>query len=98
MSDWLRIATFEADGDAVERVLEEINSTEGPPPGIPAKAITVLADREHGRARIVVRFASEDDLRTGSATLDEMEPPADARMRRISVETYEVLLERKAPG
>jgi hypothetical protein len=97
VSDWVRVATFEADNDAVEAMVKEISSAEGPPPNIPAKAITVLADRENGRARIVVRFDSEENLRTGSATLDAMEPPADARMRRTSVETLEVLLERHAP-
>jgi hypothetical protein len=97
MSDWVRVATFEADNDAVETIVKEIGSSEGPPPGITAKSIMVLADRENGRARIVVRFDSEEDLRSGSATLDAMEPPAEARMRRISVETFEVVLERQAP-
>ena len=97
MSDWVRVATFEADSDAVETIVKEISSEEGPPPGIPAKSIMVLADRENGRARIVVRFDSEENLRTGSATLDGMEPPPEARMRRISVEKFEVVLERQAP-
>jgi hypothetical protein len=97
MSDWIRVATFEADDAAVETMVEEISSSEGPPPGIPAKSIMVLADRENGRARIVVRFDSEENLRTGSETLDGMEPPAEARMRRVSVEKFEVVLERQAP-
>ena len=96
MSDWVRVATFEADDDAVEAMVREISSAEGPPPGIPARSIVVLADRENGRARIVVRFHSEENLRTGSATLDAMEPPPDASVRRISVEKYEVVLEREA--
>jgi hypothetical protein len=97
MSEWVRVATFEADDAAVDTIVEEISSSEGPPPGIPAKSIMVLADRQNGRARIVVRFDSEDNLRTGSATLDAMEPPADSNMRRVSVEQYEVVLERQAP-
>jgi hypothetical protein len=97
MSDWVRVATFEADNDAVEAMVGEINSAEGPPPGIPAKSIMVLADRENAKARIVVRFDSEENLRTGAATLDAMEPPPDARVRRISVEQFEVVLERTAP-
>ena len=97
MSDWVRVATFEADGDAVDAMVKEISSGEGPPPGIPAKAITVLADRENNRARIVVRFDSEENLRAGNATLDAMEPPSGSSVRRISVEQYEVVLERRAP-
>jgi hypothetical protein len=97
MSDWVRVATFEADNQAVETMVKEISSAEGPPPGIPAKSILVLADRENGRARIAVRFDSEESLRTGSETLDSMEPPADVNIRRISIEKYEVVLERQAP-
>jgi len=97
MGDWVRVATFEADGDAIDAMVNEINSTEGPPPGIPAKSIMVLADRDAGKARIVVRFDSKENLETGSATLDGMEPPPEASMRRTSVEKFEVLLERQAP-
>ena len=97
MSDWVRVADFEADNDAVEAMVKEIGSAEGPPPGIPAKSIVVLADRENGKARVVVRFDSEENLRTGSATLDAMDPPADSNVRRISVDKFEVLLERQAP-
>src|SRR5262245_61072452 len=76
MSEWVRVATFEADDDAVEAMVKEISAAEGPPLGIPAKSIVVLADRANGRARIVVRFDSEENLRAGSAALDAMEPPA----------------------
>jgi hypothetical protein len=97
MSDWVRVATFEADDESIELMVDEIDSTEGPPPDIPSKSIMVLADRENGRVRIVVRFDSEENLRTGSATLDALEPPEGASVRRLSVEKFEVLLERQAP-
>jgi hypothetical protein len=97
MADWVRVATFEGDSDALDAIVNEINSSEGPPPGIPAKSIMVAADADRTKVRVVVRFGSEDDLRTGSETLDGMEPPPDAGMRRISVEQYEIVLERQAP-
>ena len=96
MSDWVRVATFEADEAAARRIVEEINNKPGPPPGIPAKSIMVGHDRENNHVRVVVRFDSEENLRTGSATLEGMEPPPEANMRRISVEKFEVLLERHA--
>ena len=96
MSDWVRVATFEADNVAVDAMVSEIGSSEGPPPGIPSKSIMVLADRENGRARIVVRFDSEESLRTGDETLNAMEPPPDSPVRRLSVEKFEVVLERQA--
>jgi hypothetical protein len=95
--EYVRVATFEADEAAVERLVAEINSHDGPPEGVPAKSIMVGVDRAAGRARVVVRFGSEEDLRQGSATLDSMSPPADASMRRVSVEAYEIVLERQAP-
>jgi hypothetical protein len=96
MSDWVRVATFEGDENAARAIVDEINKSDGPPPGIPAKSIMVGLDRDNNQVRIVVRFDSKENLETGSATLDGMEPPPDAGMRRISVEKLEVLLERHA--
>ena len=96
MAEHVRVATFDADEAALDAVVNEINSEAGPPEGVPAKSILVLADRSAGKAVFVVRFGSEEDLKQGSETLDSMTPPTDG-MRRVSVETYEVVLERQAP-
>jgi len=96
MSDWVRVATFEGDENAAKAIVDEINKSDGPPPGIPAKSIMVGLDRENNHVRVVVRFDSKENLETGSATLDEMSPPDESGMRRISVEKLEVLLERQA--
>ena len=96
MSDWVRVATFEGDEAAARRMVEEIEKSPGPPPGIPAKSIMVNLDRENNHVRVVVRFDSKENLETGSATLDGMEPPEDAGLRRIAIEKLEVLLERQA--
>ena len=96
MTQFARVATFEADDAALDAMLGEIRASESPPEGIPAKRITVLADRSAGRVIIAVRFDTEDDLRKGSETLDAMEPPSGGSLRRISVEAYEVVLEMEA--
>jgi hypothetical protein len=96
MPEYVRVATFDADEGAIETLRKEIESTGGAPEGVPATGVTVLADRAGGKIRIVARFGSEEDLRKGSETLDAMNPPADVNMRRTSVETYEVVLERRA--
>ena len=57
---------------------------------------SVMASSEFA-ASIVVRFGSKEDLETGSATLDAMSPPDDSGMRRVSVDKFEVVLERDAP-
>jgi hypothetical protein len=97
MTEFARVVTFEADGAALDAMVAEINAEDGPPPGIPAKRITVLADRAAGRVIVSVRFASEEDLRIGAETLEGMSPPEAGSIRRVSVDVYEVALERDAP-
>lgn len=96
MTEYARVATFDADDAALEALLSRINADDGPPGGVPAKRITVLADRSAGRVVVAVRFGSEEDLRIGAAALDAMSPPAADGMRRVSVDAYEVVLEREA--
>ena len=96
MAEYARVVTFEADDAALDALVNEINSSDGAPEGVPAKRITVLADRSAGRVVVAIRFASEEDLRTGAQTLEAMSPPPAGSMRRVSVEAYEVVLERDA--
>jgi len=88
--------TFDADSAALDALVNEIKSAGRAPEGVPAKRITVLADRAAGKVVVAIRFGSEEDLRTGAATLEGMSPPSDANMRRVSVDAYEVLLEMEA--
>ncbi len=97
MPDYARVVTFDADGPALDALLKEIKSAGGPPEDMPAKRITVLADRSAGRVVVAVRFGSEDDLRKGAAALEAMSPPDVGNMRRVSVDVYEVVLEEEAP-
>lgn len=96
MPEYARVVTFEADEAALDALVGEIDSHDGPPEGVPAKRIIVMADRAAGRVLVAVRFGSEEDLRKGAAALEAMSPP-DTGMRRVSVDEYEVVLERTAP-
>jgi hypothetical protein len=96
MAEYVRVATFDADDASVENLVNEIDSHDRPPEGVPAKRVTVLADRSAGKVLVVTRFGSEDDLRKGSETLESMTPPGPG-IRRLSVDSYEVVLERQAP-
>ena len=97
MAEYARVVTFEADDAALEALLREINASAGPPPGVPATRVTVLADRSAGKVLVAVRFGSEEDLRKGSEAFEAMSPPAGGNLRRVSVDAYEVVLERQAP-
>jgi hypothetical protein len=97
MAEYARVVTFDADDAALEALLNEINSAGGPPEDVPAKRITVLADRAAGKVLVAVRFGSEEDLRKGGEALEAMSPPAVGTIRRVSVDAYEVVLERQTP-
>ena len=96
MAEFARVVTFEGDEAALDGLAAQISSTDGPPEGIPATRITVLADRAAGKIVVAIRFASEEDLRSGGAALEAMSPPSVGSMRRVSVEAYEVVLDRQA--
>ncbi len=93
---YARVARWEgAEGDALRRSAEEINSQaeSGPPPGVPAKGFLMLIDPESGRSRAVALFETEEDLQTGDQTLNDMNPSGDDVGKRTSVETYEVAVD-----
>ena len=96
MSDYIRVVTFEADEAAVAALVSEIDSSDGAPEGVPAKRITVLADRAAGKLLVGIRFGSEEDLRKGAEVLEGMSPPAGSNISRVAVDAYEVVLERDA--
>jgi hypothetical protein len=96
MAEFARVVTFDADEAALEAMLNEINSSAGAPEGVPAKRITVLADRAAGKIVVAVRFGSEEDLRKGAEVFEAMSPPDAGSIRRVSVDSYEVVLEREA--
>ena len=93
MAQYARVATFEFDEPALEALLDRIRGSDMPE-GVPAKRVTVLADRASGKVVVAMRFDSEEDLRQGSATLDSMSPPEVGSRRRVSVESFEVMLEQ----
>ncbi len=95
MSEYVRVATFELDERALEALVTRIRADERPPDGVAGRRITILADRTAGKAVVAIRFGSEEDLRAGSAVLDGMEPPDVGSRRRVSVDAYEVVLERE---
>ena len=96
MAEYARVVTFAADAAALEALLKEINASGGAPEDMPATRITVLADRAAGKVVVAVRFGSEEDLRKGSEMFEAMSPPDVGSMRRLSVDAYEVVLERQA--
>lgn len=93
---YTRVATFEFDNpDQIDQVVENISKSPGPPPGVPGKRFLMLADRESGKALAIGFFETEEDMHTGDAALNAMNPPTDMG-KRVSVEMYEVAIEVSA--
>jgi hypothetical protein len=96
MAEYARVVTFEADEAALDALVAEIGAADAPPEGVPATRITVLANRSAGQVVVATRFASEEDLHKGGEALEQMSPPDLGNIRRVSVDTFEVVLERSA--
>lgn len=88
-----RVVTWEGgNAEAMEKSAADIqaDSSDGPPPGVPAKEFLLLQDTANGKAVAIVTFENEDDYRQGDETLNAMDPPGDGMGQRISVEKFEV--------
>jgi hypothetical protein len=89
---YARVAKWEGgSADAIRESIAQIerDSASGPPEGVPSKGFTFLADPDAGKVIAIALFETEEDLRTGSATLEGMNPPTSMGTR-VSVESYEV--------
>ena len=65
----------------------------GTPQGIPAVEALFLVDRSSGELTALSLYETEEDMRTGDATLRQMTPPVP-QMQRPDVRMYEVALRR----
>jgi hypothetical protein len=93
---YARVARWEGtNAEAQQGMSEMINSSEGPPEGVPSKGIMVLNDLEEGRSLVIGLFETEEDLRTGDDTLRAMDRPAEAAGDVSSIEFYEVAVDRR---
>ena len=93
---YARVARWEgADGDALRKSAEEINSraSSGPPEGVPAVGFLMLIDPDNGRGLAVSLFETEEDRRKGDETLNSMSPPDDGFGKRAGVDNYEVAVD-----
>lgn len=96
---YARVARWEGlTEDGIKRFADMINSSDGPPEGVPSSGILVLADADSGRSLAIALFDSEADLRTGDAALKAMDRPPGAIGEISSVELYEVTADRRIGG
>jgi hypothetical protein len=90
---YARVARWEgASAEDIRATAQAITAeaSGGPPEGLPAKGLMLLVDPDGGRTIAISLFDTEEDMRQGDATLNEMSPPGDGMGRRAPVEFYEV--------
>jgi hypothetical protein len=81
-----------------ERIAEVVNRVEesgGPPPGVDSTGMQLLVDEEQGTAVFIGLFESEEKMREGSAILEAMDS-LETPGTRASVDLCEVTIERSA--
>lgn len=94
---YARVARWEgAEGKALRDSAERMKGQTGPPPGVPGKGFLLLIDPDNGRSLAIGLFDTEEDLRTGDAALNAMNPDlGEGDGKRTSVEFYEVAIDVK---
>jgi hypothetical protein len=86
---YARVVTFEGATD-IDGAMQQIQEGERPE-GVPATAFYFMADRDAGKVVTMALFDTEEDMRTGDATLNAMSPPGDTMGRRSNVDLMEVV-------
>jgi hypothetical protein len=77
----------------MQELLARIEESDGPPPGVPAKGLTILFDEAQGSAVVLQYFDSAEDMEAGAKVFSAMDP-SETPGTRASVDMCEVTLER----
>ncbi|MCW3068658.1 MAG: hypothetical protein JWL67_1283 [Solirubrobacterales bacterium] len=92
---YVRVVRFtDVNAERLQGLLERIEQSDGPPPGVPSTGITIMFDEGQGTAVVLQHFATAEDMEAGArvmAAMDASETPGT----RVSVDATEVKLERK---
>jgi hypothetical protein len=81
--------------ETIDKVRAQVDSSDGPPPGVRATGMKMLFDAEQGTSLFIAFFENEQDMRDADRIFDEMDP-GDTPGDRASVDRCEVVIEREA--
>ncbi len=92
-----RVVRFSGVGDeTIAKVRADIESSEGPPPGVNATSMKMLYDAEQGTSIFIAFFETEGDMAAADAVFEGMDR-GDTPGTRESVDRCEVVIEQDAP-
>ena len=90
-----RVVRFtDVDPERLDALVSRIEENDGPPEGVPSSGVQVLYDEDQATAVVVGTFANEEDMRTGEAVLEKMDP-SDTPGTRASVDRCEIRVEKE---
>jgi len=91
---YVRAVRFtDVSAERMQELLARIEESGGPPPGVPAKGLEILADEAQGTAVVLQYFESAEDMEAGAkvfSAMDSSETPGT----RASVDMCESKLKR----
>jgi hypothetical protein len=91
-----RVVRFSGVGDeTIERVRADIESSDGPPPGVDASSMKMLYDAGQGTSIFIAFFETEEAMTAADAVFEAMDP-GDTPGTRESVDRCEVVIEQEA--
>ncbi len=81
--------------ETVEKVVAQVEESDGPPPGVESTGMQFLVDESQGTAVFIGFFESEEKMRAADEVFEQMDA-SDTPGTRASVDRAEVKLERDA--
>jgi len=91
---YVRAVRFtDVSAERMQELLARIEESDGPPPGVPAKGLTILFDDSQRTAVVLQYFESADDMEAGARVFSAMDP-SETPGTRSSVDMCEVKAER----
>jgi hypothetical protein len=81
--------------DRIAQLTQQVEESDGPPPGVEASGMQLLFDEEQGTAIFIGLFETEQKMRDANQVFEDMDA-SDTPGRRASVDQCEIRLERSA--
>lgn len=78
--------------ERMQELLDRLEESDGPPPGVPAKGLKVLSDSDQGTVLVLQYFDSVEDMEAGAKVFDAMDS-SETPGTRASVDMCEVKAE-----
>ncbi|MDX6691341.1 MAG: hypothetical protein QOG15_2798 [Solirubrobacteraceae bacterium] len=90
---YVRVVRFtDVPTERIEGLLNQIEESDGPPPGVPSTGLKMLFDESQGTAVILQYFATQEDMEAGAAAFSAMDA-SETPGTRASVDMCELKLE-----